>query len=205
MKPKTVSHYKNVLFLLEEQSAEAMLRELLPRCFPTLRCTYRRFSGVNKLLDRLEKTIRNHADTRCPIIILCDQDDKDCIEFKERILNLCKKTKQESRCIIRIACHELESWYLAQLDVVANHFGVPELLKRQNKFNNPDSINKPSKELDRITKQQYQKVKGSRIMGQYLDPDAERSASFKHFIHALRKISWSTDLKPNQEIVKLEN
>jgi len=185
----TSQQKKSVLFLLEEQSAEAMLKELLPRCFPNLRCTYRRFPGVNELLKRLEKTIRNHTDTRCPVIILCDQDDKDCVEFKKRLLDLCKKTGQQTRCIVRIACHELESWYLAQLDVVANHFGVPELSRRQNKFSNPDGINKPSKELARLTRQQYQKIKGSRIMGQFLDPDVERSNSFKHFIHTLKKIS----------------
>jgi hypothetical protein len=189
MKPAAIPQHKNVLFLLEEQSAEAMLKEFLPRCFPTLRCTYRRFSDVNELLKRLEKTIRNHTDTECPIIILCDQDDKDCVKFKKHISGLCKKTRQESRCIIRIACHELESWYLAQLDVVANHFGVPELSKRQNRYSNPDNTNKPSKELERLTKQQYQKIKGSRIMGKHLDPEVKRSVSFKHFIQTLREIS----------------
>ena len=189
MKSQATSHNKHVLFLLEEQSAEEMLRKFLPRCFPALRCTYRRFSGVNNLLKRLETTIRNHIDIQCPIIILCDQDDKDCVALNEQILGLCKKTGQQSRCVVRIACRELESWYLAQLDVVANHFGVPELSKRQNRYLHPDSINKPSKELERLTRQQYQKVKGSRIMGQYLDPNVERSASFKHFIHTLKRIS----------------
>ena len=189
LKSSNVPQRKNVLFLLEEQSAEVMLKEFLPRCFPTLRCTYRRFSGVNELLKRLEKTIRNHTDTECPIIILCDQDDKDCVQFKKHVLDLCKKTGQQSRCIVRIACHELESWYLAQLDVVADHFGVPELAKRQKRYDNPDNITKPSKELGRLTRQQYQKVKGSRIMGQHIEPGVELSTSFKHFIQTLRKIS----------------
>lgn len=184
-----IVHQKNVLFLLEEGSAEEMLKKFLPRCFPTLRCTYRRFSGVNNLLKRLEKTICNHSDTQCPIVILCDQDDKDCVALKKKILSLCRKSGQRSRCIVRIACRELESWYLAQLNVVANHFGVPELSHHQNRYNNPDNIDKPSKVLERLTKQQYQKVKGSRIMGQYLDPAVDRSISFKHFVDTLRKIS----------------
>jgi hypothetical protein len=189
MKSPIAQQRKNVLFLLEEESAEEMLKKFLPRCFPTLRCTYRRFPGVNNLLKRLEKTIRNHIDPCCPVIILCDQDDKDCIELKKQIRKLCKKTGQHSRCVVRIACRELESWYLAQLDVVASHFGVPELSKRQKRYNNPDHLDDPAKEMERLTNRQYQKVKGSRIMGQHLDPDVERSISFTHFINTLRKIS----------------
>ena len=137
------------------------------------------------------RTIRigNHIDPHCPIIILCDQDNEDCVALKQRVLKLCRKTGQQSRCIVRIACRELESWYLAQLDIVAAHFGVPELSNNQKRYSYPDNIANPSKELERLTKQQYQKVKGSRIMGQHLNPDVERSASFKHFIGALRKIS----------------
>jgi hypothetical protein len=120
MKKTIAPQAKKVLFLLEEQSAEEMLKKFLPRCFPTLSCTYRRFSGVNDLLNRLEKTIRNHVDTQCPIIILCDQDDKDCIERKEQVLKRCKKTGQQSRCIIRIACREWKvgiwhSWTLLRI------------------------------------------------------------------------------------------
>jgi len=51
-----------ILFLLEEQSAEEMLKKFIPRCFPSLSCTYRRFSGKPNLLTRLEKTIRNHPE-----------------------------------------------------------------------------------------------------------------------------------------------
>jgi len=189
VKSHVVPQSKNVLFLLEEESAVEMLKQFLPRCFPTLRCTYRRFAGISELFKRLEITIRNHADAQCPVVILCDQDDKDCVERKGKVLELCQKTGQQSRCIIRIACRELESWYLAQLDIVANHFGVPELANRQKRYSNPDNVAKPSKELERLTKRQYQKVKGSRIMGQHLDPDIERSVSFKHFVETLRKIS----------------
>ncbi len=51
-----------ILFLLEEQSAEEMLRQFMPRHFPGVSCTYRRFSGKGELLKRLEKVIRNHGD-----------------------------------------------------------------------------------------------------------------------------------------------
>ena len=189
MKKEAKSIRQNILILLEEPSAEELLKKFIPRFFPSLRCTYRHFAGVNNLLKRLEKTIRNHEDSSCPIVILCDQDEKDCVELKKIILGLCKKSGQYSRCAVRIACHELESWYLAQLDVVAQHFGVPELVRRQKNYQNPDNIGKPSEVMSRITKGNYQKIKGSRIMGEHLDSCVSRSRSFKCFVDTLKRFS----------------
>ncbi|MDR1290660.1 MAG: DUF4276 family protein [Planctomycetaceae bacterium] len=182
------SDKKNVLFLLEEESAEEMLRKFIPRCFSSLRCTYRKFKGKNNLIQRLEKTIQNHVDNNCPIVILCDQDDDCCVELRDKILNLCKKTHRGSSCVVRIACHEMESWFLAQLDIVAGHFGVPELAKHQKRYEKPDTVKNPSDVLKRITNGNYQKVKGSRIMGEYLDPNITRSVSFKRFVETLRHL-----------------
>ncbi len=176
------------MFLLEEQSAEEMLRQFMPRLFPGVSCSYRRFAGKGELLKRLEKVIRNHDDSECHFVILCDRDQDDCLKLKKRIDSLCRQTGKYDRCRIRIACYELESWYLAQLDVVASHFGVPELVRRQNHYPNPDNAEKPSKILERITRNNYQKIKGSRIMGQYLKSDVTRSTSFKNFIKLLRQL-----------------
>ena len=109
------------------------------------------------------------------------------MELKQRIRIICRKTNRGHRCIIRISCRELESWYLGQLDVVAAHFGVPELVNQQNRYRKPDAIKKPSKELDRVTKGNYQKVKGSRIMGLYLNPNDSKSTSFNWFVEALKR------------------
>jgi len=179
----------SVLFLLEEKSACEMLKKMIPRHFSSLSCKYRTFSGKPDLLSRLEKTIRNHPDRNCHFVIVCDQDLDDCIELKQRMSDICKKTGKKPMCHIRIACHELESWYLAQLDVVSRHFGVPEIVNLQNKYRNPDSFPKPSNELERITKRNYQKVKGSRVMGEYLDLNVDRSTSFRNFVEVLNKLT----------------
>jgi hypothetical protein len=179
----------SVLFLLEEVSACEMLRKMMPRHFPSLSCRYRTFSGKPDLMARMEKTIKNHTDKDCHFVIVCDQDLDDCIELKNRIAGSCQKTGKKALCHIRIACHELESWYLAQLDVVSRHFGVPEVIRLQNtKYRYPDNTTKPSEDLRRITKGNYQKVKGSRIMGDCLDPNVDRSTSFKNFIAVLKKL-----------------
>ena len=187
MKRQSVS---SVLFLLEEKSTYEMLNKMMPRLFPTLSCKYRTFSGKPDLLSRLEKTIRNHTDEDCHFVIVCDQDADDCVKLKQKISESCQKTGRKAMCHIRIACHELESWYLAQLDVVSQHFGVPEVVNLQNtKYRYPDNIEKPSKELERITKRNYQKVKGSRKMGEYLNLTVDRSTSFRHFIEVLKRLA----------------
>ncbi len=177
-----------IMFLLEEQSAEEMLKQFMPRHFPGVSCTYRRFSGKGELLKRLAKVVRNHDDSECHFLILCDRDQDDCRKLKKHIDTLCHQTGKHHKCKIRIACYELESWYLAQLDVVASHFGVPELVRQQNRYANSDNVDKPSKILERITRKNYQKIKGSRIMGRYLEKDVPRSTSFRHFINAITSI-----------------
>ncbi|GHT11510.1 hypothetical protein FACS1894170_05190 [Planctomycetales bacterium] len=191
MKKTLKKQSENILFLLEEFSAEEMLKGFIQRCFPSLqgRCQYRQFRGKDNLLKRLPHVVQDYANQCSTIIILCDQDNDDCMQLKNKMIGLCRKAGFQSKCIVRILCHELESWYLAQLDVVANRFGVTELAKRQDHYMNPDSIKDPCKELKRMTKENYQKVKGSRIMGQFINPDVTRSTSFKHFVAVLKRIA----------------
>jgi len=187
---KKNENVSSILFLLEEVSACEMLKKMMPRLFPTLSCKYRTFSGKPDLLLRLEKTIRNHTDEDCHFVIVCDQDADDCVKLKQKISESCQKTGRKARCHIRIACRELESWYLAQLDVVSRHFGVPEVVNLQDKkYRYPDHIDKPSEELKRITKGNYQKVKGSRKMGEYLNLSVDRSTSFRNFVEVLKKLA----------------
>jgi hypothetical protein len=92
--------------------------------------------------------------------------------------------------MVRIACHELESWYLADLNAVASAYKRPELsrLAGQARYRDPDTIMSPSQELKRIIPE-YQKVDGSRRLGALLDPENGKSKSFAHLISAVRKIT----------------
>jgi len=91
--------------------------------------------------------------------------------------------------IIRIACHELESWYLADLKAVAKAFAKTNLSPRQNekKFRNPDRLESPSKEL-KLLAPEYQKINGSRIIAPYLTIENTRSRSFYHFIRSIKRV-----------------
>jgi hypothetical protein len=170
------------IFLLEEESAYEMLRCFIPKHFPNLRHKLLQFRGKDNLIKQIPKMLASYPDSN--FVILCDRDEDDCVVLKKRIHDLCK----QSRCTVRIACNELESWYLAQLDIVAGHFNVPDLAKYQERYKNPDNIINPDKILKRITNNHYQKVRGSKVMGQYLNPDVTRSVSFKHFVNTLKRL-----------------
>ena len=91
---------------------------------------------------------------------------------------------------MRIACHELESFYLADLAAVEAGLEMKGLVKHQNtaKFRSPDTLQNPSKELLTLTKQRYQKVSGSRTIGRHLDAGNERSTSFSNLISGIKRM-----------------
>jgi hypothetical protein len=92
---------------------------------------------------------------------------------------------------VRIACRELEAFYLADLNAVQEGLGLPNLSKHQQKarFRNPDQTNSPAQELTKLTKGRYQKVSGSLAIGPFLDLENSRSPSFRNLICGIRRIS----------------
>ncbi len=175
---------KNLVFMLEEPSARAMLQGLLPRLLPdevTYRCVV--FEGKQDLEKNLVRRIRGYRVPNSTFIVLRDQDSADCLVIKERLLALCRQAGK-SQVLIRIACRELESWYLADLVAVENGLGLSNIAKHQGKrkYRSPDYLSSPSDELERLTNGFYQKVAGSRGIGPFLDLNNRRSNSFRFFI-----------------------
>lgn len=91
---------------------------------------------------------------------------------------------------MRIACTELETFYLADLVAVEEALGLTGLVDKQlkEKFRMPDRLGSPSKELFRLTQNRYEKVAGSRKIGKCLGIDNERSPSFRNLISAIRRM-----------------
>ena len=181
----------NLVFMLEEPSAEAMLQGLLPRLLPeNIYCRYVVFEGKYDLEKNLMKRIRGYLVPNSFFVILQDQDSSDCKELKKRLVQLCKKAGK-TNFIVRIACKEIESWYIADLGAVECALDIKNLQKKyQNRkpYNNPDFIVKPSQLLDKITKGKYQKVSGSRSIGPELDLNNNMSRSFTNFIKGIKNL-----------------
>jgi len=180
-----------LFFFLEELSAEALLKALIPRLLKQTQDAsvyYLVFEGKHDLEKKLNKRLRGWRRPDSIFIVLRDQDSSNCMEVKSRLIQLCPNDKK-SITLIRIACRELESWYLADLKAVEQGLLIPGISAHQgkSKYRNPDIINKPSIELERLTNKKYQKISGSRAIGPYLNLDNTRSNSFKVFISGIKK------------------
>lgn len=178
-----------LVFFLEEPSAKAMLEGLVPRIIPPgTDCRYFAFEGKQDLEEQLVRKLRGYLVPDAAFIVIRDQDSGDCRAIKERLKGLCLQAGRPE-AIIRIACRELESWYLADLPALAKAYNQPELSRHadRSRFRIPDDIVTPSRELKRMLPA-YQKIDGSRRMGRLMDPDNLKSGSFALLVRTLRRI-----------------
>lgn len=167
-----------------------MLETLLPRMLDesiAVRCVP--FEGKQDLEKQLTHKIRAYQNQRARFIVLRDQDSHpDCKAVKQHLLALCQASGKAEKCLVRIACRELEAFYLADLVAVERGLVLKGLAGQQQsrRFRSPDTLGSPSAELKTLTKKGYEKIAGSRAIGQYLDLGNKRSPSFRNLIAAIR-------------------
>lgn len=151
------------------------------------------FEGKRDLEKRFAGKIQNYGGIKGEnyyYLILIDQDGADCKKLKEKYEKLIKeKIKREISVLIRIACHELESFYLGDLDAVENALRIKIPGKQDSKkYREPDQIEKPSDFLKKITKSEYMKsVEQSKKIGSLLKLDgSNKSKSFNALIKGIK-------------------
>ena len=184
-----------LVFFLEESSARAMLEGFLPKVLPSgLNYRYIVFEGKQDLEKQLVRRMRGYLVPGARFVVLRDQDTSDCKAVKKVLTRKCVEARRPN-ALIRIACHELESWYLADLSAVERGLGLSGLTRYQNErqFSSPDDYSSPAQTLKRIAPS-YQKVGGSRSIGAYLNPMNIRSRSFAAFVDGLQKLCNSIKL-----------
>jgi len=183
---------KELIFLLEERSAKAMLDSLLPRILNDeihYRCIP--FEGKQDLEKQLVRKIRGYQNDQARFIVMRDQDNHpDCSAIKRRLLQSCIEAGKADKCLVRIACMELETFYLADLEAVEKALQLTGLQKHQQnkKYRAPDKLGNAANELKTLTGNRYEKIAGSRAIGQYLCLKNERSLSFRNLIGAIRRM-----------------
>lgn len=187
---------KELVFLVEGEAERNLLAALMPRLLPA-DVGYRviPFQGKQDMEKRMNLKIRGYQNASARFIVLRDQDSHvDCIALKKSLVTRCQGTGKETHCLVRIACTELETFYLADLAAVGQALDMPGLAKHQanKKFRNPDHLGSPSRELKSLTGNRYEKRAGSRLIGQHLDLDNARSPSFQHFVMGIRH--WVADV-----------
>ena len=141
------------------------------------------FEGKQDLEKRLPKRLRGwqHIE-ETKFIVLRDQDSADCRLIKQRLIEICREAGRPET-LVRIACRELESFYLGDLAAVGQAFDKANLGKQQKgkKFRNPDMLSNPVQELQKLVPD-YQKLSGSRKIASQMKIDANRSESFNAIV-----------------------
>ena len=181
---------RELVFFLEEESAKALLASLYPRLVPAdspIEARFIVFEGKQDLDRQLERKLRGYLNRQATFIVLRDQDRADCREVKRALVDCCDRAGRPD-AIVRIACRELEAFYLGDLRAVELGLRVTGLLPKQKKakFRDPDHLHFPSLELEKLTGKQYQKVAGSRAIAPHLNLESPGSRSFHHLIQAIR-------------------
>lgn len=183
---------RELVCLLEEESARAMLESLLPRVLdPSIRCRLIAFEGKQDLERQLTRKVRGYQNRSARFLVMRDQDSApDCRQVKGNLLKLCSAAGRDACCKVRIACRELETIYLADLAAVESVSGIRGLAGHQSKrkYRDPDALGNSKQELKKLTDGAYQEVSSSRELGKVLQLDNARSSSFRQLLAAIRSL-----------------
>jgi len=178
-----------LVFLLEERSMKVLLEEVLPRFLPETRFLCIAFDGKRDLEANIPRKLRAWREPGVRFIVVRDKDGADCVALKHRLNGLCAGGGR-TNTLVRIACHELESWYFGEPQALAEVFNQPELadLAEKARFRVPDDVQQPAIELEKLVPE-FQKISAARQMGARLSVEGSRSKSFQVFLDGVRRVS----------------
>lgn len=178
-----------LVFFLEEPSAREMLKSILPKFLPdNVFVQYVVFEGKQDLEKRLPMRLKAWQVPNAKFIVMRDQDNGNCATIKQNLLDKCATSGQPD-ALVRIACRELETFYLGDLNAVAAAIGPASIARSQGKakYRDPDRLANPSEELKKLAPT-YQKVSGSRAIGLLLDINNNKSNSFNALVSGVRRL-----------------
>jgi hypothetical protein len=174
---------------LEEKSAKEILRCIIPKVLGTnkVNIKFKIFEGKGDLDTRIHRQINNYLVPNSVFLVVRDQDNENCQKLKTSLLTKIPVDKK-IRTKVRIACRELESFYLGDLAAVEKGLELKGLAKKQDKqkFRAPDEGQTAAKLLQKETEYKYQKVMGSEKIAPYLKLDgSNKSKSFQVLLQGI--------------------
>ncbi len=183
-----------VEILVEEPSMENVLNIILPQILPEgyelgINCFVRPHQGKTDLQKSIPKKVQAYQyfpnDVR--LIVIQDQDSNDCMVLKQGLIDLIQTQNLYQPHLVRIACKELENWYLGDMEAIEAIY--PSFKARTHrgkaKYRNPDNTF-GADELERIIKT-FSKGFASRNIPQRMDITINRSPSFNHLISGVQR------------------
>jgi hypothetical protein len=198
----------HLVFLVEEPSTEAFLREFLPGALPPeISFEVHPHQGKSDLLKKLEGRLRGYAkwlpdDWR--IVVVVDRDNEDCKQIKRELEIIANRAglRTKSTCadsewqiVNRVAIEELEAWYFGDWSAVkASYERVGENIPNNQKYRNPDAITGGTWEAFERVMRKYDyfegglmKIDAARSIGKFMNPPRNNSPSFKVFWAAIKE------------------
>jgi len=183
---------KHLICFLEEPSAKEMLKAMIPKISSDIQVQYIVFSGKQDLEKQIERRLKLWQKPDSMFLVMRDQDSGECKSIKSRLFEKVQASGKHKDTIIRIACHELESFYLGDLDAVEKGLNINGLAKHQSKakYRSPDNLANAAEELSKLSGNRYQKIAGSRNISPYLKVDgSNRSHSFNILLNGIKKLT----------------
>lgn len=177
-----------LIFLLEERSAKVFLDALLPRILPN-GAEFRTIAheGKQDLRRSIPRKLKAWQRPEDRFIVVHDQDSSDCQSLKAELYRLCLSGGR-SDVKIRIACRELEAWYLGDLASLDQTYGTQlQRLKDSRLFRAPDAVVNPSQELSRRIPT-FSKTDAARRIGRVIDLENNGSCSFRLLLETVRQL-----------------
>ena len=176
-----------LVFLLEERSMKELLDIILPKILPEdVSFQTIPHQGKSDLEKSLPIKLRGWNEPETSFVVVHDQDSNNCVELKHTLLKLCKGYGK--RVLIRISCHELESWYWGDLEAVSAAYGKNLVsLKEKKKYRDPDRIENPKQDLKKFIPTMGQ-IEGARKIAPFMNIDKNSSHSFQVFVKGVKSL-----------------
>ncbi len=200
----------HIELLLEERSAEAALRHLVPRIIgPEHSTRFIPHQGKQHLLGELPMLLRGYRrwiPSDWHIVVLVDEDRQDCHWIKSNLEGMASiarlptaSSPSSSGSVVvlnRIAIEEIEAWFFGDVDaVVAAYPRVPRTISARARFRHPDAIDGGTwEQLERTLQRAgyyragMPKIEVADRIAQHMVPDRNRSPSFRVFVEGLRSL-----------------
>lgn len=185
---------QRVEILVEERSMAVFLEAALPRMLPVgyvfnQNCFVRPHQGKQDLQLAIPKLVRAYARAgNTKLVILHDQDSYDCRQLKAKLIKLVKDTQQELPLLVRIACRELENWYLGDLAAIERLHPATKAaqLVRRRKFREVDRL-QGAEEMRRLLSKNFAKSRVAREIVAHMIFEQNTSVSFQAFYTGLQR------------------
>ena len=167
--------------------------------------------GKRILLDRLPPMLRGYGkslDTSAAVVVVVDLDDRDCVALKKELIAVLNACNPRPNTLFRIAIEEGEAWllgdrvavkaaYPAARDSVLNTYrqdsicGTWEVLA--------DAVHEGGQEELKAAGWQAagaMKSKWAQEIAPHMDPDRNRSPSFRAFRDGVRRLAGAARVSP---------